>query len=189
MEVVVATAIFSVTVVSLLIVRNRAIVNTTIAKNYRIARRLTMELLEKIHGGEDYDEGKSGAFDEEHYPGFSWQMKEVEVVELEEPELEFLKTPGGQGPGSKQPGSPPGRGGGGGEKLAQMMGGATEELKRYVIEVTYPAETDEGTDTLVVTTYFLKEPDASALAKMLGGGGAQPLGGLPGAGGDSGGGR
>jgi hypothetical protein len=190
MEVVVATAIFSVTVVSLLIVRDQAIVNTAKAKNYRIARRLTMELLEKIHAGEEFDAGESEQFDEENYPQFWWRMKEVEVVELEEPELEFLKTPEKQGPGT---GRPPGGGpGGGGEKLAQMMGGATEELKRYVVEVTYPAHTDEGSATFEVTTYYLKEPDAGALGNMLGGGagpggggGTQTFGGLrPGEGGD-----
>jgi len=186
MEVVVATAIFSVTVVSLLIVRDQAIVNTSKAKNYRIARRLTMELLEKIMSGEEFDAGESESFDPENYPLFSWEMKEVKVVELEEPELEFLKSP------EKQEQSHPlGGGQGGGEKLAQMMGGATEELKRYVIEVTYPAHTDEGTAKFEVTTYYLKEPDAGALANMLGGGagpgggGVQTFGGLrPGEGGD-----
>ena len=178
LEVVVATAIFSVTVVSLLIVRDRAIVQTATAKNYRTARRLAMQILEEIHGGKDYEAGMGEPFDERQYPGFSWRIKEVEVVELEEPELEFLKDPGrkpGQ-PKERKSGSEPGGGPGG----LPAGGLAEEELKRYVVEVTYPARhEEEGSATLEVTTYYLKEGDPEALAKMLGGGAGGGAGGLP----------
>ncbi len=178
MEVVVATAIFSVSIASLLIVRDRAITNTARAKNIRIARRLTMQLLEEIHAGKEVNAQDNDAFDEENYPGFYWNIKEAETIEVEDPEEKEEKKKGG---GAK-PKSPPAPLGGG---LAALMGagGTGDELIRYLIEIVYPARTDEGIERLEIITYRLKEPDAGALAKVLGGG----LGGALG-GGDKGGG-
>ena len=167
-EVVVATAIFSVTVASLLVIRDRAIKHTSIAKNFRTARRLTVQLLEEIHSGKDYEAGASEAFDEENYPGYSWRIKEVETVEMKEPELPFLQDTQKKAGSGTAPGTTPGGG---------LLGGAVppgmgEELRRYVVEVTFPARSEEGFQTIEVTTYFLKEGDPEALAKLLGGGGA-----------------
>jgi len=166
LEVVVATAIFSVTVVSLLIVRDRAIEQTAVAKNYRIARRLAMQILEEIHGGKEYEADQGEAFDQEKYPGFSWRMSEVETVEFEEPEDDPFKDPNSGNAKKKKPAGPGGGLlGGGGGFLAAL--GQAEELKRYVLEITYPARTDEGSKAIEVVTYYLKEADGDALAKAM----------------------
>jgi len=171
MEVVVATAIFSVTIVSLLILRDRAIDHTGRAKNLRIARRLGQQILEEIRSGKEYKTGARDAFDLDVYPGFYWHVKEAEPVDLLDPEEEE----GLGGAKKEKEKSPPGG-------LAALLGaGKGEDLMRYVLEISYPADTEEEFKTLEVVTYHLKEADPKALAKMLGGGGA--AGGDAGAGG------
>lgn len=191
-EVVVATAIFSITVASLLVVRGRAIEQTGRAKVYRTARRLSMQFLEEILGGKKYEEGESGAFDVEKHPGFFWHVKQIESMELKESELPFLqnsKEPGasargGAVSGGDRQGAPGAASGGGG--LAAMLGGAGkgmgDELFRYVIEVAYPAPTESGMKRFEVVTYHLKEADADAMAKALGGALGGSGGGAPGGG-------
>lgn len=176
MEVVVATAIFSVTIVSLLVLRDRAIDQTSRAKNIRIARRLAQQILEEIRSGKEYKTGARDAFDLDVYPGFYWHVKEAEPVELLDPEEE--EGPKGLGKNKEQP--PPGGPGG----LAALLGaGKGEDLKRYVLEIAYPAPTEEGFKTFEVVTYHLMEADPKALAKALGGGLGGAAGGDGGAGG------
>jgi hypothetical protein len=188
--VVVATAIFSVTVVSLLVVRSRAIEQTGRARNYRTARRLTMQFLEELLGGKEYEEGESGAFDPENHPDFYWRMKKIEKIELKESELPFLQDPKGQQPPgaggdtpAAAPGGPPGGGG-----LAALLGGGAgagmgDELVRYVVEVAYPVKAEPGTKRFEVVTYYMKEPDQDALSKILGGAPGGPAGADPASGG------
>ena len=169
MEVVVATAIFSVTIVSLLVLRDRAITQTAKAKNLRIARRLAQQKLEEIRSGKEFKTGEQEAFDPDAYPGFYWHVKEAEPMELLDPEEEE----GLGGPKKEKEKLPPGGGGGLGGLAALAGAGMGENLMRYVLEISYPAHTgEEEFEKFEVITYHLKAADPKALGKLFGGGGA-----------------
>lgn len=180
-EVVVATAIFSVTVASLLIVRSRAIDQTTTSKNLRIAKRLTLRLLEEIHAGKEYEEGQEGFFDEAKYPGFGFRVKELQEIEIEDSEEEekLGRSSGSEeGPGGKNPGAANQPAAGANPFAAALGGGGGDPIKRYTLAIAYPALTPEGFRTFEIIAYQTKEPDPEALLKALGGG----LGGAAGGG-------
>ena len=184
-EVVVATAIFSVTVVSLLIVRSRAIEHTATSKNLRIAKRLTLRLLEEIHAGKEYENGQEGYFDEVKYPGFGFRVKEVQEIEIEDSEEEDKlgrssgseEGPGGKNPGKNQPGGP-----GANPFAAALAAGGGDPIKRYTLDIAYPASTPEGIRTFEIIAYQTKEPDPKALMKALGSGLGGAAGGAEGPG-------
>lgn len=179
-EVVVATAIFSVTVASLLVVRSRAIENTGIAKNLRTARRLGVGLLEEIHAGKEFEAGQRDYFDQEQFPGFGWRIKDVEKIEIEEKDEdgELGSASTRKAPEAKK--SPPA---GGNPLAAALLAGGGAPLNRYVVEIAYPTRDEKGFGLIEIVTYHAKQADEDAMAKLLGGlgGGTPPAGGAAGA--------
>ncbi len=181
-EVVVATAIFSVTVASLLVVRSRAIENTGIAKNLRTARRLGVDLLEQIHAGKEFEAGQRDFFDPVRFPGFGWRIKEVEKVEIEEKDEDDELGSGSTrvDPNLKKTPSPAAAAN---PLAAALLAGAGSPVNRYVVEIAYPTYDKKGSGLIQIVTYHAKQASEDAMAKMLGGlgGAASGAGGAAGA--------
>lgn len=80
-EVMISIAIIGTTLVSLLIIRNRAIEDIAVINEARVLRVLAEKKIAEIEIG--VEENESGDFSNEGYPEFQWEMVQ-EILEITE---------------------------------------------------------------------------------------------------------